>query len=462
VVKVHKTIRFISKALLSTLAGLFCLILVWFIANRTLDQAPDRARPSHVLAPQDRIPDSRNIAAGILGLSAPPGTDFVQHGAKVMALYRIASWDEVQAMLKGPTSLRPTIESTDISCWLALDLPAHKGCLPFEQAPVVLKQNSELLDRYHALADLDALQAEDNYYNSSYFAAVKLAIADVYLDMRAKNYEPAYQKWRSQFSYARRALRGFDTWVGKTIQLVVFGYNFSVFEDLIVNNPDLARVHRDELLQLLTPQGIASFNTDGLVRAEYSIMERAFNRPNPAPSRSEDLMYWLAYHLGQKNRIVNKFASFDRDYGGAMRLPWPDMQRQLGVLREKYISSVDNWDFFIDPFGSLFVAVYVAGHVKTGEMVKQMHISEGRLRLGTLLIQLINANVSDADIPRFLSNAAPVLTDPFSGKPMSWDSKTRRIYFSDPDEKCSITYVRVPDRRNSGSAKTPRTDSWNC
>jgi hypothetical protein len=221
-------------------------------------------------------------------------------------------------------------------------------------------------------------------------------------------------------------------------------------------------VHRDELLQLLTPQGIASFNTDGLVRAEYSIMERAFNRPNPAPSRSEDLMYWLAYHLGQKNRIVNKFASFDRDYGGAMRLPWPDMQRQLGVLREKYISSVDNWDFFIDPFGSLFVAVYVAGHVKTGEMVKQMHISEGRLRLGTLLIQLINANVSDADIPRFLSNAAPVLTDPFSGKPMSWDSKTRRIYFSDPDEKCSITYVRVPDRRNSGSAKTPRTDSWNC
>jgi hypothetical protein len=145
-----------------------------------------------------------------------------------------------------------------------------------------------------------------------------------------------------------------------------------------------------------------------------------------------------------------------------MRLPWPDMHRQLDVLREKYVSSVDDWDFLIDPFGSLFMAIYISGHIKTREMVKQMHITEGRLRLGTLLIQLINANVSDVDIPQFLSKATPALADPFSAKPMSWDSKARRIYFSDPNEKCSITYVRVPDRRKSKSANTPRTDSWIC
>jgi hypothetical protein len=462
VIKVHKAIRFISKAFLFTLAGLFCLIMVWFIANRTLDQTPDPRRQSLVLSPEDRIPDSRNIAAGILGLSAPSGTNFVEYGLKAMALYRSASWTEVQRMLKGPTSLQPTIESTDINCWLALDLPAIKGCLPFEQAPIVLKQNSELLGRYHALADLDALQADANYYNSAYLTVSKLAIADVYLDVRANNYESAYKKWRSEFSYTRRALSGFDTWIGKAIQMVVFGYNFSTFEDLVVANPNLARVHRDDLLRLLAPQGAAAINADGLVRSDYSIMERAFDRQTPGPSLSEDPIFWLAYHLGQKNRILNRFASFESDYGEAMRLSWPDMQRQLGVLREKYVSSVDDWDFLVDPFGSVFMATYISGHVKTGEMVKQMHMSEGRLRLGTLLIQLINANVSDADIPRFLSHADPALADPFSGKPMNWDSKTRRLYFSDPNEKCSITYVRVPDRRNSGKAKTPRTDSWKC
>ena len=71
-----------------------------------------------------------------------------------------------------------------------------------------------------------------------------------------------------------------------------------------------------------------------------------------------------------------------------------------------------------------------------------MHILDGRLRLATLVVKLINEDVKDADIPKYLASAA----DPFTNQPATWDPKDRKIYFPDPTDRCAIvSWFRVRD-----------------
>jgi hypothetical protein len=80
-------LRLTAKALVWLFAAVIAMVIVWFAANRLLDEAPDPGREAFLVSAGDRIPDDQNAAVGILGLTAPPGTDFVQHGSRIKALY---------------------------------------------------------------------------------------------------------------------------------------------------------------------------------------------------------------------------------------------------------------------------------------------------------------------------------------------------------------------------------------
>jgi hypothetical protein len=74
-----------------------------------------------------------------------------------------------------------------------------------------------------------------------------------------------------------------------------------------------------------------------------------------------------------------------------------------------------------------------------------MHVTDGRLRLATLAVRIITEGITDAEIPRFLASAGPNLQDPFTGAPMRWDPKDRKIYFPDPSDKCIVgAFFRLP------------------
>src|SRR5258706_13061324 len=102
--------RAIAKTVAWSFAALVAILAAWFIANRSLDQSVSPQQAA-LVSQLDQIPDSRNIAVGILGLTAPEGSDFVQHGAKVKALYSAnAPHSQIQEMVRGPRALRPTVE----------------------------------------------------------------------------------------------------------------------------------------------------------------------------------------------------------------------------------------------------------------------------------------------------------------------------------------------------------------
>ena len=166
--------------------------------------------------------------------------------------------------------------------------------------------------------------------------------------------------------------------------------------------------------------------------------------------------------MGQPNRILNRYSAFAREELLRLRLPWNELEADSSRLQEKYAYPSD-WDFTIDPFGSLYVTYHIRSQLKAREMLRQMHIIDGRLRLATIAVRLINENVRDKDIAGYVASAGPDLSDPFSGAPIRWDPKDRKIYFLDPTDKCVVgSYFRVPSRKKSGMATTSEINTKAC
>jgi hypothetical protein len=451
-------IRSIAKAIAWALLGLIAVVVVWFAGNRWLAPAPSQAQDALTKPTDVQIVDSKNAAVAIMGLTAPSGADFLQHGIQVKALYaRNAPSAQIQDMVRGPQALRPTVEGKQVICWLDPDWISLKDCLPFERAPAVLAENKELLQRYKAIYALGNYEAVDIYYDDAHMLLARLVIAEMQLDLRKRNYEAAYRKWQQQFQFARRNLRGTDTWVGKAIGLVIIGTTLPFLDSLLNANPDLAQAHAAELIKILRPEGIAAFNANGIARAEFNLLQKALRHPPiEYPEYGVDRIHWLAFYFGQKNRTLNRFAAFAPDYAAVLLSSWSEMETKTVRLRERHVNHT-TWDTVLDPFGSLFFTRIVDSQLKAREMVRQMHFTDGHLRLLTLLVHLIGEKVQDNDIPQFLTAADRGLFDHFSGSPARWDQKDRKIYFVDPTDKCVITsLVRVPDlvrRRTSSSSQ---------
>jgi len=370
----------------------------------------------------------------------------MKYGAAIKGLYeRRAGWEEIQKNIHPPDALEVTVESDPLDCWMDPEWKwgASKGCLPVEQLPVTLEQNRELLQRFKTLFKLKYnVNANTGNNSRTVLGLIKLSVADMRLDMRSRKYELAYEKWRDQFRFVKRYLHGRDDWVGKAIGLVAFGITLPVLEDILVEKPDIAKVHFLELAELLRPEGIEAFNVTGIVLEEYARIDE-FLRDTASVTRHQDYIYWLIRKLGQHERIRNRYYGFAKGYARALNAPWAKAPPELAQLRKEYVSEF-NWGYLIDPFGSLFVALSAHGDLRAREMLLQMYILDARLRLATLLLRMSKDRVKDEDIPSFLANAGPELTNPFSGKPMSWDPKNGRVYFPDPTFECLSSYMRVP------------------
>ena len=456
-------IRGAAKLALWAFAALIAFVALWFAGNRWLDESPDPHRHAFLVSAADQLPDSSNIAVGILGLTAPANQDFVQYGAKVKSLYKAnAPWADLQRMLDGPNTLKTSAELQPINCWLDPDGPPMKGCPSFEQAPAFLAEHRELLERFKQLRQMKAYSSVGIGSNRAYLFATKLAVIEIQIDLRNGHVALAYRKWRDEVSFVRNTLRGPDTWVGKAVGLVAIGLSLPVLDSILLADPNLARQHASELKTLLKPEGMTGFNPEGIVRTEYLFLRAALeSEPQQVGDWPVDRLHWLAYHLCQKERIYNRYYRFAREYAAVLGLPWPEYVKNVPHLRQTF-DDPSNWEVAIDPFGTLFIADYVRSQLKARELVRQMHYIDGRLMLSTALVQIVAGNISDSAIPHFLESAAGEIFDPFTGKPIRWNPKERALYFPDPEYPCAMyALARVPPPAGL-NAPAPRVGDRIC
>ncbi len=160
--------------------------------------------------------------------------------------------------------------------------------------------------------------------------------------------------------------------------------------------------------------------------------------------------------LGQQNRILNRDLAYSMDYADVLRRPWTELPDGFSRMEHDYASL--GWKDVVDPFGSILLLRLTEWQLKPTETLRQAYILDGRLRLATSVVRMARDRVRDEDIPAFLANAATELRNPFSSKPMQWDSKNGRIYFISSDDGCDITPFRVPVW-DANSARRPPKDA---
>jgi len=462
-IRPRSIINGVARIALWTLAILVAFVVLWFAGNRCLDESPDPNRDSFLVSASDQLPDEENIAIGILGLTAPRGSDFLEYGAKIKALSSSNTpWSEVQKMLRGPSTLQPTTEYQQIECWLDPDDLQMESCLPFDQAPMALAENREILERFKQLHQMKTYSGLLLNNNQAYLHVTKLAVAEIHVDLRKKDAASAYRKWRDQVSFAKKTLRGPDTWVGKAVAQVAIGLSLPVLENILLADPQLVKQHASELKTILRPEGIKQFNPEGIMRKEYAQLLNSLRfEPQQIGDQPFDRLHWLVYNLGQHERILNRYYFFARDYAAILNLPWSQFEKEHQRLKETFDNQTI-WDVLVDPFGSLFFDVIANGQLQARELVRNMHIKDGQLRLSTLLVRIIDERVADKDIAQFLQSAGPEYFDPFTGKPMQWDPKQRIIFFPNPESSCSMyVALRVPTATTQSTTK-PHTDERKC
>jgi hypothetical protein len=190
------------------------------------------------------------------------------------------------------------------------------------------------------------------------------------------------------------------------------------------------------------------------MRTEYLVMDEFLRNSARHSSDYLENLYWLAQNLGQPNRTRNRYLAFSLDYLETLRHPWRELPDRLANMRERYYGI--DWDFLVNPFGDLFVLSQVRWQLKTTEMLRQVYVLDGKMRLATSVVRMIHDGIRDDEIPVFLENVGPELSDPFTGKPMKWDSANGRAYFQSGDDKCWITYLRVPVWDPKSERKPPK------
>lgn len=376
---------------------------------------------------QRRIPDDQNAVIGLLGLSAPAGADFMEHGRAV-----VGNWQELArggGRIAAPEKLESTVRQLELDCWL---YPANhfkdSHCASETRLTALLKENAELLTRYRKV------------YRLPHFSGVpiadpvlldlnKLVVAEIQLDLRKRRTNQAYENWRENHRFLVRALAADATWIDKAIIRVSHGLSLFVLDELLTNAPQIAREHYAELLELLRPLELSEYNLKGAIRAEYLLFDSLYGTP-------ETLKFWV-----HPNFVRNRFYRLALDYLEVCGNP-DRLNERLEALRQKHILEW-NLDYLRDPLNTLIARMLLNGQVSAGVLVEGMYFKMAYVRLLALKVRILNARIPDSKIEAFLQETEENLRNPLTDEPMRWNSSRRAIYFDVPGNQNEPNEVKL-------------------
>lgn len=397
------------------------------------DESPDPSFDAFYAQSSTHVPDNLNAVIGILGLTAPSGTDYIAFGRIVKdALSDYSKSYKAQSVIDSKGTLHLTnYLPGELDC---LNWPnnatSQLPCPTEDRLNKLLNENAELLNRYRQISLLPEYYSDGLGRNGGLFIELnKLIAEEVALELHSGNHESAYRKWRDNYMFLSRISRGQDTFIGKAILLVNEGISLTSIEYLLHDAPELIDSHADELIQLLKPVGLLRWNLEGTMRAEYGLF---------SPLLSGETKLWV-----HPNFIRNRFFHSAKVFLNTAEGRPSELESNFTEQQKLGDISTWTWDYMRDPMNTLFSRLLMGGQFKAGSLVGSMVQKDGRLRLLTLRILIAKNKIDDADVDSFLARQPMELRNPFTNKPMRWSTKRHLIWFCVPNHPDDCGQVRL-------------------
>lgn len=407
--------------------GLIVLALaaIWMAFILLHDESLDAGFDQFYFANRAQVPDNENIAIAMSGLSAPPGSDFMEYGHTAVEIWRAGLPPDVaRARIEAHGKLDFDGRNEDLQCWdEPLPRPKDTKCGSEAAIPPLLKSNAEMLERYRKMQTLPHFSGVA-YKRALEINLNKLVANEILLDIRDGRGEIAFDKWRDNQKFRRRMMSEDETWFDKALELFLERISLATAEQLMHMAPRLADEHYPEMKDLLRDEGIARYNIAGVMRAEYLLRDPLYT--NPAA-----LKYWV-----HPNFLRNRFYRFAQDFLKASTAPPSEIAAAADAVVRAH---TEGWsaDYLTDPINAVFARSQVGGPAKIGQLLQQMVLHDGQMRLLLLRLEILHSNIPDSGIEDFLKHADKSLANPFTGAPMQWSPSKRALYFRSGDLKPS-------------------------
>jgi hypothetical protein len=414
----------------------FGLAAIWLGFVLFYDEPRDPGSDAFYLQTQPTVPDAMNAAIGLEGLAAPQGTDVIAFGRFAVDTY--ARNDLTQAQSRkviedcGVLVFAKNPGELDCMSWPEPDYPTAP-CPTAARLSALLGENAELLQRYRQVVGLPDYQPPRFGGNAQIFIDLnKLIAEEIAFELRRGNTEAAYQKWRNNYTFLSKAAYAEDSWVGKAIVLVNEGLSHISVELLLHEAPELVDAHGDELLRLLRPVGLSRWNLEGVMRAEYRLLDPIISSGNN--------QFWVHpdFIRNRYFRAAKAFLDISAGHPSHFGEDFESGRQVHGKFNEW------TWDYVRNPLNTVFARGMLGGQFKAWPLVTNMVQKDGRLRLLTLRILLARNKIAGRDVDRFLSSQPTGLRDPFTDQPMRWNSERQVIWFCQPGHAGNVTQVRLP------------------
>jgi hypothetical protein len=401
--------------------SIFAIAIAWVAFICLHDEQLDKGFEDFYFKSRYRKPGGESVAIGLLGLSAPSGKNFMEHGRFVdRVLDETSGWEEAKKRIEADGKLDVVGPMDSLDCWLDLATDFSRAtCASDERVRRLVRENAELLARYRSVYPLQYMDGGLRYNPQLLISLNKLVVADIRLETRRNSARRAYRKWRENHAFILQLGQSNGTWIETAILIVLGNLSIGALEPILRSDIRIVHDYGDELEEFIKPSDLPRYNLEGIMQAEYLLFDPVF-------THRESLKFWVHPEF-----IRNRFYRYAQDFLQTARQPPNAIDSDMERLR---VSHLEGWsvDYLKDPLNTLFVRAILSGQKKTGELLKQMYLQEGKTRLLALQTQILRTGLPDSAVDEFLRKSPSTLCNPFSREPMRWDPVDRSIYFGIP------------------------------
>lgn len=409
------------------LAGVFLLLALINVPDEDLTPAA-----LTLLVPrQAETSPETNGFFDFMGLGAPRGEDARKWGqARVEALRRAAERRDTGSVDYKKAAANP---------WPSFPCPqlaaGDKSCLLLARSrpdPTAgwRTRNAEPIARYRGLREFQNFEDTLDPPPSNLAEAVHRAVLmEVLALFEAGKPAEALRELAQEIDLHRRMLAGARGLPMKMFAANALAQDYYLLSNLVETEPAVMARMLGEVQKLARPLSGRELDLTGAARERYSAIARNMMSPGHwadwTPYAEHPLLWGLMPRLFYKRRATTNLHARNVESMLALtKVPSTELLARDDELRAVLTARAD---ICCSPYN---VSGRLVTDIETpAPYLERIYDLDGLIRLVNLQAQVAGRKVAVADVPGFLAQSPPELTDPYTGKPMQWNAAERKVFF---------------------------------
>lgn len=414
---------------------------VWYVACQFDESLDLEVQATLTAVAQAPAPEQENGYYALLGMHAPAEVaDIHAYGRDQLDRYHrvLVADPEMSEEYRFP---EPALDFRGDKALLCS--PRTSACLPravlsADALNHALEMNKALLARYHALYRYPRFVETARVHRTAPVPkypskAHEFVLATIAGDVTRGRTTAALEALSADTRHWRIVLADTRTLVTKMVAIAYLIGNYHLLSEILAAGP-LDPANATQAQAMLTELTASERNMTEVLRWEFAAydsadtIKRSIVEGLQGPNKDNAVRSLLA-RLGAPLVQVNATRNMVyRDYMTVAALaaaPAREFDARRAALAAEHAVKF-HWHFLYNPLGKM---VYLFGEPVWLPYVARVHDLDGYIRLVRLQLALNQAKTTPTDVPAFLARSTPGNTDPYTGKPVTWDPETRTLSF---------------------------------